>query len=186
MGIEACESRLGSEPGLGAGRGQPGTQGRPGSPWQRAAAPRSLQPPPQFGGLMAKVSRLDGLQGASTGPAGVPLQGRGNNRGRAMTFQVWGRRREASHDLAWVPDAEGGRGTAMRRRTPGEPSVRVLAVSGALGQSCCLGGREAGRQGRGCRPRQDAGTRHWPSVGAATRSDASASPGGARLRCKRS
>ncbi|XP_055446941.1 RUN and FYVE domain-containing protein 2 isoform X1 [Bubalus kerabau] len=35
-----------------------------------------------------------------------------------MTFQVWGRRREASHDLAWVPDAEGGRGTAMRRRTP--------------------------------------------------------------------
>ncbi|DAA14186.1 TPA: RUN and FYVE domain containing 3-like [Bos taurus] len=67
---------------------------------------------------MAKVSRLDGLQGASTGPAGVPLQGRGNNRGRAMTFQVWGRRREASHDLAWVPDAEGGRGTAMRHRTP--------------------------------------------------------------------
>ena len=186
MGIEACESRLGSEPGLGAGRGQPGTQGRPGSPWQRAAAPRSLPPPPPFGGLMAKVPRSDGLQGASTGPAGVPLQGRGNNRGRAMTFQVWGRRREASHDLAWVPDAEGGRGTAMRRRTPGEPSVRVLAVSGALGQSCCLGAREAGRQGRGSRPRQDAGTRHWPSVGAATRSDASASPGGARLRCKRS
>lgn len=90
MGIEACESRLGSEPGLGAGRGQPGTQGRPGSPWQRAAAPRSLQPPPQFGGLMAKVSRLDGLQGASTGPAGVPLQGRGEQSGKGDDFSGLG------------------------------------------------------------------------------------------------
>ena len=109
---------------------------------------------------MAKVSRSDSLQGASTGSAGVPLQGWGNSRGRAMTFQVWGWRKEASQVLAWVPDAEGGRGPAMQRRTPGEPSVRVLEVSGALGQPCCLGGREEGRQGRGSRPKQDAGTRH--------------------------
>ncbi|XP_060141868.1 RUN and FYVE domain-containing protein 2 isoform X6 [Globicephala melas] len=35
-----------------------------------------------------------------------------------MTFQVWGWRREASQVWAWVPDAVGGRGAAMPRRTP--------------------------------------------------------------------
>nr|XP_055181482.1 RUN and FYVE domain-containing protein 2 isoform X2 [Nyctereutes procyonoides] len=36
-----------------------------------------------------------------------------------MTFQVWGWRREdAPQVLAWVPDAAGGRGAAMRRGTP--------------------------------------------------------------------
>uniref|UniRef100_A0A8C5VD12 RUN and FYVE domain containing 2 n=1 Tax=Microcebus murinus TaxID=30608 RepID=A0A8C5VD12_MICMU len=36
-----------------------------------------------------------------------------------MTFQVWGWRREdASQVLAWVPDAGGGRGGVMTRKTP--------------------------------------------------------------------
>ncbi|XP_045639664.1 RUN and FYVE domain-containing protein 2 isoform X4 [Ursus americanus] len=68
---------------------------------------------------MAEGSWFDGFQGAKTGPAGGPFLGRWNSRGRAMTFQVWGWRREdASQVLAWVPDAEGGRGAAMPRRTP--------------------------------------------------------------------
>ncbi|XP_057592516.1 RUN and FYVE domain-containing protein 2 isoform X3 [Hippopotamus amphibius kiboko] len=100
------------------GEGSRGRWGAPGSPWQRAAAPRSLPPPPQCGGLMAEVSWSVGSQRARTGPTGVQLPGRGNSRGRAMTFQVWGWRREASQVLAWVPDAEGGRGAAMPRRTP--------------------------------------------------------------------
>ncbi|XP_041606679.1 RUN and FYVE domain-containing protein 2 isoform X4 [Vulpes lagopus] len=68
---------------------------------------------------MAEGSRSDGFQGAKTGPAGGLLPGRWNSRGRAMTFQVWGWRREdAPQVLAWVPDAAGGRGAAMRRGTP--------------------------------------------------------------------
>nr|XP_035969739.1 RUN and FYVE domain-containing protein 2 isoform X3 [Halichoerus grypus] len=68
---------------------------------------------------MAEGSRSDGFQGAKTGPPGGPLPDRWNSRGWAMTFQVWGWRREdASQVLAWVPDAEGGRGAAMPRRTP--------------------------------------------------------------------
>ncbi|XP_064450781.1 RUN and FYVE domain-containing protein 2 isoform X3 [Mirounga angustirostris] len=68
---------------------------------------------------MAEGSRSDGFQGARTGPPGGPLPDRWNSRGWAMTFQVWGWRREdASPVLAWVPDAEGGRGAAMPRRTP--------------------------------------------------------------------
>ncbi|XP_034872177.1 RUN and FYVE domain-containing protein 2 isoform X3 [Mirounga leonina] len=68
---------------------------------------------------MAEGSRSGGFQGARTGPPGGPLPDRWNSRGWAMTFQVWGWRREdASPVLAWVPDAEGGRGAAMPRRTP--------------------------------------------------------------------
>ncbi|XP_032697656.1 RUN and FYVE domain-containing protein 2 isoform X2 [Lontra canadensis] len=68
---------------------------------------------------MAEGSWSDGFLGAKTRLAGGPLPGRWNSRGRAMTFQVWGWRREdASQVLAWVPDAEGGRGAAMSRRTP--------------------------------------------------------------------
>ncbi|XP_072612267.1 RUN and FYVE domain-containing protein 2 isoform X5 [Vulpes vulpes] len=68
---------------------------------------------------MAEGSWSDGFQGAKTGPAGGLLPGRWNSRGRAMTFQVWGWRREdAPQVLAWVPDAAGGRGAAMRRGTP--------------------------------------------------------------------
>ncbi|XP_027452687.1 RUN and FYVE domain-containing protein 2 isoform X7 [Zalophus californianus] len=68
---------------------------------------------------MAEGSRSDGFQGAKTGPAGGPLPVRWSSRGRAMTFQVWGWRREdASQVLAWMPEAEGGRGAAMPRRTP--------------------------------------------------------------------
>ncbi|XP_025705918.2 RUN and FYVE domain-containing protein 2 isoform X7 [Callorhinus ursinus] len=68
---------------------------------------------------MAEGSRSDGFQGAKTAPAGGPLPVRWSSRGRAMTFQVWGWRREdASQVLAWMPEAEGGRGAAMPRRTP--------------------------------------------------------------------
>ena len=161
VGMEASGSGLGSEPGFGPGRGQPGTQGRPRSPWQRAAAPRSPPPPSPFRGLMAEVWWSVGLQGARTGPAGVQLPGRG----RAMTFQVWGWRREASQLWAWVPDAEGGRRAAMPRRTPGEPSVRMLGAPRALGQPCWLGGREAGKGFY----RQDAGTGPWARAGTAAR-----------------
>lgn len=63
-----------------------------------------------------------------------------------MTFQVWGWRREASQVWAWVPDAVGGRGAAMPRRTPGEHSVRVLGRPEPLGS---LAGWQAGRQARG-------------------------------------
>ncbi|XP_039089164.1 RUN and FYVE domain-containing protein 2 isoform X5 [Hyaena hyaena] len=67
---------------------------------------------------MAEGSLSDDFQGAKTGSTGGPLPGRWNSRGLAMTFQVWGWRREdASRVLAWVPDAEGGRGAAMPRRT---------------------------------------------------------------------
>ncbi|XP_019299889.1 RUN and FYVE domain-containing protein 2 isoform X8 [Panthera pardus] len=68
---------------------------------------------------MAEGSLSDDFQGAKPGSARGPLPGRWNSRGRAMTFQVWGWRREdASQVLAWVPDAKGGRGAAMPRRTP--------------------------------------------------------------------
>ncbi|XP_029787631.1 RUN and FYVE domain-containing protein 2 isoform X2 [Suricata suricatta] len=68
---------------------------------------------------MAEGSLSDDFQGAKTGLVGGPLPGRWNSRGRAMSFQVWGWRREdASRVLAWVPDAVGGRGAAMPRRTP--------------------------------------------------------------------
>ncbi|XP_077634807.1 RUN and FYVE domain-containing protein 2 isoform X5 [Crocuta crocuta] len=67
---------------------------------------------------MAEGSLSDDFQGTKTGSTGGPLPGRWNSRGLAMTFQVWGWRREdASRVLAWVPDAEGGRGAAMPRRT---------------------------------------------------------------------
>lgn len=92
---------------------------------------------------MAEGSGSDGFQGARTGPAGVPAPGRGSSRGRAMTFQVWGWRREdAPQGLAWVPDAQGGRGAAMSRRTPGEPFARVLGASPSP-----LGRLAAGRKG---------------------------------------
>ncbi|XP_032169993.1 RUN and FYVE domain-containing protein 2 isoform X2 [Mustela erminea] len=68
---------------------------------------------------MAEGLWSDGFLGAKTRLPGGPLPGRWNSRGRAMTFQVWGWRREdASQVLAWVPDAEGGRGAAMSRKTP--------------------------------------------------------------------
>lgn len=132
---------------------------------------------------MAEGSWFDGFQGAKTGPAGGPFLGRWNSRGRAMTFQVWGWRREdASQVLAWVPDAEGGRGAAMPRRTPGEPFAGVLGRPEPFGQPCC---GEEGRQGGGSRPGQDAETGPWP-CGGCDQQDISASPGGARLACKRS
>ncbi|KAF3828193.1 hypothetical protein GH733_003982 [Mirounga leonina] len=100
-----------------------------------------------------------------------------------MTFQVWGWRREdASPVLAWVPDAEGGRGAAMPRRTPGEPSAGVLGRPEPFGQPCC---GEEGRQRGGSRPGRDAGTGRWPCWGCDPQ-DTSASPGGARPACKRS
>lgn len=92
---------------------------------------------------MAEGSLSDDFQGAKPGSARGPLPGRWNSRGRAMTFQVWGWRREdASQVLAWVPDAKGGRGAAMQRRTPGEPSVGNLGRPLPFGQPYC---REAGR-----------------------------------------
>lgn len=74
---------------------------------------------------MAEGWWSDGLPGARAGPARVRLPGRGNNRGRTMTFQGWGWQREASQVGAWVPDAAGGRGATMPRRTSGEPFARV-------------------------------------------------------------
>lgn len=86
---------------------------------------------------MAEGLWSDGFLGAKTRLAGGQLPGRWNSRGRAMTFQVWGWRREdASQVLAWVPDSEGGRGAAMSRRTPGEPSAGVLGRPEPFRQPC--------------------------------------------------
>lgn len=100
---------------------------------------------------MAEGSRSDGFQGAKTGPAGGLLPGRWNSRGRAMTFQVWGWRREdAPQVLAWVPDAAGGRGAAMRRGTPGEPCAGGPCAPGPSGEPWCAEeGRREGALGPG-------------------------------------
>lgn len=54
--------RIRPDPGPGAGRGQPGTPGRPGSPWQREADPSSLPLAPLFGGLMTESSWSHDIQ----------------------------------------------------------------------------------------------------------------------------
>lgn len=123
--------------------------------------------PPGFQGLMAEGSLSDDFQGAKTGSTGGPLPGRWNSRGLAMTFQVWGWRREdASRVLAWVPDAEGGRGAAMPRRTSGEPSAGDLGRPEPSGQPYC---GEGGRQGRGSEPGRGAETGPWPCRGSTSR-----------------
>lgn len=73
--------------------------------------------------------------------------GLGNSWGQAMTSLVWGWRREDTSQIwAWVPVAEGGRGAAMLRRTPGELSAKALGgrpePSGHLDE-----GRQEGREG---------------------------------------
>ncbi|XP_058154910.1 RUN and FYVE domain-containing protein 2 isoform X3 [Dasypus novemcinctus] len=67
---------------------------------------------------MSAGSWSDGFQEGRTGRAGMRLWGREKSRGEAMTFQVWGWRREdVSRASAWAPDAEGGRGGAKPRTT---------------------------------------------------------------------